>query len=429
MKNTKAPEDYVMVSFDVVSLFTNVPLKQTIEIILKKVYDERLIKTKIPRKRMEKLLYLCTQGTPFTFNEKMYVQVDGVMMGSPLGALFANIFMCELENTLVPRMGDRLLHWMRYVDDTFAFVKPNQEQEIQQVLNSFHENIQFTYENEQSDRIAFLDVSVSRGTDGKLETNVYRKPTNTDVYMNWDSYAPSTWKIATLKSLIKRAFMISSTQQALDAELQHIKKVFVQYNNYPIQLLDNIIENETKEHAKEEQNEETEQDPPEEQNPTEEQQTVTLCLPYAGEKGEQIVKKLKKNIQSLSQNAKVNIIYTAQKLGSKFQVKDKTKIEHIHNVVYHGKCPNKKCESEYTGQTKCRMLKRTTQHNKTDEKSHLLIHAKETRHRRIWLKDFKILGKGYKSDFKRRISESLFIKKLKPDLNVQMDAYRLTLFN
>ena len=48
---------------------------------------------------------------------------------------------------------------------------------------------------------------------------------------------------------------------------------------------------------------------------------------------------------------------------------------------------------------------------------------------RIWLKDFKILGKGYKSDFKRRNSESLFIKKLKPDLNVQMDAYRLTLFN
>ena len=55
-----------------------------------------------------------------------------------------------------------------------------------------------------------------------------------------------------------------------------------------------MISIETKEHANEEQNEETEQDPPEEQNPTEEQQTITLCLPYAGEKGEQIVKKLKK---------------------------------------------------------------------------------------------------------------------------------------
>ena len=153
-----------------------------------------------------------------------------------------------------------------------------------------------------------------------------------------------------------------------------------------MQLLDNIIENETKKHAKVEQNEETEQDPPEEKNPTEEQQTITLCLPYAGEKGEQIVKKLKKNIQSSCQNTKINIIYTAKKLGSKFQVKDKTKIEDMHNVVYHGKCPNKRCESDFTVQTKCRMLQRITRHNKTDEKSHLLIHATETRYRQIWLK-------------------------------------------
>ena len=48
---------------------------------------------------------------------------------------------------------------------------------------------------------------------------------------------------------------------------------------------------------------------------------------------------------------------------------------------------------------------------------------------RVWLKDFKIIGSGYKSDFKRRISESLHIKKLKPDLNIQKDAYKLSLFN
>ena len=71
--------------------------KFTIEIILKKVYDEQLIETKITRKNLEKLLLMCTQGTPFTFNNKMYMQTDGVMMGSPLGALFANTFMCELK--------------------------------------------------------------------------------------------------------------------------------------------------------------------------------------------------------------------------------------------------------------------------------------------------------------------------------------------
>ena len=50
-------------------------------------------------------------------------------MGSPLGALFTNIFMCELENTIIPTLGDKVRQWKRYVDDTFAFIKPNTEQE------------------------------------------------------------------------------------------------------------------------------------------------------------------------------------------------------------------------------------------------------------------------------------------------------------
>ena len=101
----------------------------------------------------------------------------------------------------------------------------------------------------------------------------------------------------------------------------------------------------------------------------------------------------------------------------------------MHNVVYHGKCHNKSCRSHYGGQTKCRVEKRVIQHNRTDKNSHLLKHANETGHGRVWLNDFKILGSGYTSDFKRKISESLFINELKPDLNVQKTAFKLSLFN
>ena len=104
VKRMKVPEGYQMVSFDVVSLFTNVPLDQTIEIILRKVYDEKKIDTKIKREDMKRLLLLCTQGVAFNFNRDLYTQVEGVMMGSPLGALFANIFMAELENDIVPQL-------------------------------------------------------------------------------------------------------------------------------------------------------------------------------------------------------------------------------------------------------------------------------------------------------------------------------------
>ena len=142
---------------------------------------------------------------------------------------------------------------------------------------------------------------------------------------------------------------------------------------------------------------------------------------------------MKKNISRIlkagKNETKVKVVFNSKKLGSNFQVKDKTEAKHMHNVVYHATCANKKCTSDYTGQTRCRMERRTIQHNRTDKNSHLLQHATQTKHRRVWIPDFKIIGIGYKSNFKRHISESLFIKTLKPDLNVQKDAYRLALFN
>ena len=168
----------------------------------------------------------------------MYTQIDGVMMGSPLGALVANIFMCELENTIIPTLGDKVQNWKRYVNDTFPFIQPNTEDEIQQSLNSFHENIRFTYEKEVDNRISFLDVLIKRKDVGTMETNVYRKPTHTDVYLNWNANAPNTWKTATVRSLVKRAFTICSDETLLLTELQHLKSVFTKYNNYPPNIID-----------------------------------------------------------------------------------------------------------------------------------------------------------------------------------------------
>ena len=50
-------------------------------------------------------------------------------------------------------------------------------------------------------------------------------------------------------------------------------------------------------------------------------------------------------------------------------------------------------------------------------------------HNRVWLDDFEIIGKGFKSSFKRQISEALHIKEKAPDLNIQKDAYRLSLYS
>ena len=53
---------------------------------------------------MRNMLTLYPKNVHFTLNDEIYVQNDGVAMGSSLRPISANVFMVELENTLVPRL-------------------------------------------------------------------------------------------------------------------------------------------------------------------------------------------------------------------------------------------------------------------------------------------------------------------------------------
>ena len=184
-KNLKVGENQEMVSFDVSNLFTNVPLDFTIDLVLKKVYRKKMIKTKLKREELKELLQVCTKEMHFTFDGKTYTQTDGVCMGSPLGPVLANAFMVHLEETIVPQLGDKMKTWRRYVDDTFTVVEKGTIDEIISVLNNFHPNIKFTHEMEHQQQIAFLDVLLKKQQDGTLQTSVYRKPTNNSIYIHW----------------------------------------------------------------------------------------------------------------------------------------------------------------------------------------------------------------------------------------------------
>ena len=71
---------------------------------------------------MKELLLLCTKHVHFTFNGDIYIQLDGVAMKSPLRHLLANVFMCSLDEVIVPTLKDSLMHWKRYVDDTHTYL-------------------------------------------------------------------------------------------------------------------------------------------------------------------------------------------------------------------------------------------------------------------------------------------------------------------
>ena len=64
--------------------FTNVSIEETIDFIFNKIYDENKIETNIPRNIIKDLLYLCTTQVHFTYSGKIYIQIDGVTMRSPL---------------------------------------------------------------------------------------------------------------------------------------------------------------------------------------------------------------------------------------------------------------------------------------------------------------------------------------------------------
>ena len=87
-----------LVSYDVVSLFTNIPLTETINIITNYVYKGNNIPpfSKLAFKRMLKL----ATGGLFSYNGKLYRQIDGVTMGNPLGPALANYFLAHIENQI-----------------------------------------------------------------------------------------------------------------------------------------------------------------------------------------------------------------------------------------------------------------------------------------------------------------------------------------
>jgi hypothetical protein len=150
--------DNYMVSFDVESLFTNVPTRETIELILQLAYpnnDESFLFHDLDKKAMRKLLIFCTQESHFQFNGVYYDQIDGVAMGSPLGPLFANVFMSEFERKHMAQLKELgVIKWFRYVDDVFATMSDKKQvNRVLDFLNKHHANLKFTTESETKNQL------------------------------------------------------------------------------------------------------------------------------------------------------------------------------------------------------------------------------------------------------------------------------------
>ena len=179
-------ENECMISFDVTSLFPNIPLNETIE-LCEQLWTETETMTK---EALVELLRFSTKDLSFLFNDKWYKQKDGVAMGSPLAPTLASIFMQSFENIIDQFTGSKPLVYKRYVDDIFLiFEKEDQVKPFLDYMNGIHPNIKFTMEFEQQNKISFLDVLIKRVNHERYQTEVFRKKTDIGVYTARNSFS------------------------------------------------------------------------------------------------------------------------------------------------------------------------------------------------------------------------------------------------
>ena len=153
-------EGYRFVSFDIESLFTNVPLTRTINIILKRIYESKQIDTTLKKQTLKKLIKDCCSKTPFSFGNEIYKQIDGVSMGSSLAPVLANIILTEFEETVISNLinSGTIKFYKRYVDDTLLLIKPSNIPTLLKLFNNFDKNLNFTVDTFPDGIVHFLDI-------------------------------------------------------------------------------------------------------------------------------------------------------------------------------------------------------------------------------------------------------------------------------
>ena len=414
------PSTY-MTSFDITSLFTNIPLKECTDIILNSLFSDSTSFHNYTRDLFKPLLQLATQNSFFLFNSVTYEQVDGVAMGSPLGPTLANIFMCHLENIFIQNCPSefRPVFYKRYVDDTFVLFKhPNHATQFLNYINHMHPNISFTSEHENNSKISFLDILITKTSTG-FSTSIYRKPTFSGLSTNFFSSVPLNFKLNAIKTLIHRAFHLCSNWSHIHNEFSFLQQYFSN-NSFPNHLFPKILKKflDCIYHPK----------------------TTTFnvpklklhsSFPYLGPQlTPTIQKELTTVVSSFFPFIQFLPIFTNPKtIGSLFKFKDTLPPVMRSNIIYQYKCP---CclQGSYVGMTQRRLNERIAAHKGVSYRTGHPLSNKEPSPPRshaiscntpLNTKDFTILA-SVQNKSQLPILESLFIKHTLPSLNSNLKS-------
>ena len=232
------PEGALLVTADVTSLYTNIPHDEGINATIHYVnmYRESMPSYTPPTNVFRTMLRLILGNSIFQFMEETYKQISGTSMGTRVAPPYANLFMGLIEDLITGNFS--LIHfWKRFIDDIF-FIFLGTETQLEEVIrfmNNMHPTIKFTFQYSHH-QIAFLDTMVYIDDQRKLQTTIYRKPTDKMCLLHFNSNHPLHMKESIIYSQAIRYCTIISDDRNLDLELQTLAKTLLA-RNYPLEMI------------------------------------------------------------------------------------------------------------------------------------------------------------------------------------------------
>lgn len=378
--------DKCLASFDVKSLFTNVPVHGALDVIKSVVDKMDGSELPLPKSDYVNLVSLCMHFGAFVFNGVEYTQHSGLAMGSPLSPVAACLFMESLESERYKQiMGDSVT-WLRYVDDVLIVAPKNVDlDEKLKQLNAVNDRIQFTCEREKQGCIPFLDTKIIRH-DKTVKYTVYRKPTNREDYVHFFSGHSDRVKRGVVLGFFLRAFRICS-EEYLEAEIKHIMSSF-QELRYPKGLLIHLknkaikIRTKTNKTSKRKSND------------------AYITIPHSNH-AETVAKHL--------EGAGMKVAITSGKKIGEIITQGKKHDNNENSVVY--KIPCGVCQKAYIGETGRGLETRLKEHRR-DVRNHqsysaFVVHIEKSNHLPNW-QQATILAKCKNKEI-RRATESAYI--------------------
>jgi len=236
LSNMHIDDEFSLISLDVVSLFTNIP----IDLALKSVEDRWNYispNCNIPRHEFLEAIKLILESTFFSFNNKMYKQKFGTPMGSPLSPVIVDIVMQDLEKRVLETFNFDIPFYFRYVDNLVMAVPTSKIELVIETFNSIHTSLQFTSEIGHK-IINFLDTTIII-KNNRIIFDWYHKPTFSGRYLNYWSQHPLSQKKGTIIGLVDRIFLLSHPEFYLK-NFSFIIRTLLE-NDYLLKLIFNTM--------------------------------------------------------------------------------------------------------------------------------------------------------------------------------------------